>query len=234
MDYTIEYIAATPENIKKCIDLCVSSFSTDELYNWIYQTPIQKNILLSLAFNIYFSQCIKWGGCILGVKTSKDNIIAMALIQPPFTSWDYELGRANLNQHLKSAIEINSFDAHERLLVMDDFFDGCPAAEIDEFYLLFLVVDAAYSNKGLGSKIIQHLISIAELCKKNIALDTSKPSLVKFYNKFGFNVKISRPLGANPNICSYIMKRPYTCIGRQINLISCVSQIQGVEETCLI
>lgn len=222
MDYTIEYIAATPENIKECIDLCVSSFNTDELYNWIYQTPTQKNILLPQAFNIYFSQCIKWGGSILGVKGLDGKIIAMALIQPPFTSWDYELGRANLKRHEKSATEINSLDAHERLLELDDFFDRCPAAEFDEFYLLFLTVDGAYSNKGLGSKIIQRLISIAELYNKNIALDTSKPSLVKFYNKFGFEEKKSRILKENLNIYSYIMKRQYNIgnpnTGRQIKI----------------
>jgi len=210
MDCTVSCIAPTPENIKECIDLCVKSFDTDDLYNWVYQTPQQKSKLLPLTFYNYFHQSVLWGGCILGIKHA-GKIIAMALIQPPFTEWNAEIERANFELHEKSAVGINSRAAHERLLALDAFFDGCPAAEYNEFYLLFLAVDPEYSNKGLGSKIIQHLSMLADLLRIPVALDTSHESLVKFYKKFGFEIKKSRSFEGRPALCSYIMKRIGGC-----------------------
>lgn len=55
-------------------------------------------------------------------------------------------------------------------------------------HLWFIGVDPTYQNRGIGSKLLEEVISEANNLQRNVYLETSTLKNIPWYSKFGFKV----------------------------------------------
>jgi ribosomal protein S18 acetylase RimI-like enzyme len=65
------------------------------------------------------------------------------------------------------------------------------------YYLWFIGVDPEYQNKGIGSALLQDVITESIALQRPLYLETSTPKNIPWYKKLGFTVYQELDLGYN-------------------------------------
>ena len=84
------------------------------------------------------------------------------------------LGLSNINKAMKRETKIKQVHPNGLL-----------------YYLWFIGVDLSNQNKGIGSKLLQDVISEGQKQNRTICLETSTLKNVPWYEKFGFSIYCS-------------------------------------------
>jgi len=209
IDYSklpIETLSPTNKNIKRCVRLCTTCFSNDDLYGWLYRNDEQKKTLLSRHIFSYVKHTKTWANnnnnndnndndnCVLlGIRDPNDKnvLLATAVVIPPSCTWDDDdeddsLEKVLFNYQWQMT---NPSLVRARLDCYNDFFDNyISPIHNDCYYLLLLASSPQCKGKNLGVRILNKVLTIAKQNKMNVMLDASCHRLAPYYHRFGFNI----------------------------------------------
>ncbi len=161
------------------VDILTKSFDTNQSVNYIVKQDKNRIKRVRALMDYSFEVCYMFGNVFLS-----DNKKACALILFPdrkkttLTSilLDIKLilscvGLGNIKKALGRESKIKKIQPNELM-----------------YYLWFIGVDPEYQNTGIGSELLNAIITDSHLKKRTIYLETSTLKNLPWYQKFGFQI----------------------------------------------
>ena len=161
------------------VSILVNSFYDNKSVNFIVGEDGKKKYRIHKLMEYAFDICNLFGdvflsdnkkGCALLIYPEKKRTTIKSIlidIKFVFTC----LGISNINKAMKREAKIKQVHPNGLL-----------------YYLWFIGVDSSNQNKGIGSQLLQDVISEGQRQNRNICLETSALKNVPWYEKFGFSI----------------------------------------------
>jgi len=161
------------------VSILVSSFDDNKSVNYIIRQDSKRGERIKRLMEYSYEVCNLFGdifltedkkGCaLLILPDKKKTTIKSILLDAKFAFTC--LGISNINKAMKRETKIKQ--AHPNGLL---------------YYLWFIGVDSSNQNKGIGSQLLQDVISEGQNQNRTICLETSTLKNVPWYEKFGFSI----------------------------------------------
>ena len=180
-------IREQPTDKDLIVSILVSSFQDNKSVNYIISQDNKRIERIKWLMEYSYDVCNLFGdiflsedkkGCaLLILPDKKRTTIKSILLDAKFALTC--LGLSNINKAMKREAKIKKVHPHGLL-----------------YYLWFIGVDSNNQNKGIGSQLLQDIISEAQKQNRTICLETSTVKNVPWYEKFGFSMY---PTGQPPS-----------------------------------
>lgn len=161
------------------LSILVGSFDDNRSVNYIIKQDSKRVERIKLLMEYSYDVCNLFGdifltedkkGCaLLILPDKKKTTIKSILLDAKFALTC--LGLSNIKKAMKREAKIKQVHPNGLL-----------------YYLWFIGVDAANQNKGIGSQLLQDVISEGQKQNRTICLETSTLKNVPWYEKFGFSI----------------------------------------------
>ena len=172
-------IRAQPADKDLIVTILVNSFEDNKSVNYIISQDNKRMERIKWLMEYSYDVCNLFGdiflsedkkGCaLLIVPDKKRTTIQSILMDAKFALTC--LGLSNINKAMKRESKIKQVHPHGLL-----------------YYLWFIGVDLRNQNKGIGSRLLQDVISEGQKQNRTICLETSTVKNVPWYEKFGFSI----------------------------------------------
>lgn len=169
---------ATSVDKELVVDLLAEAFFDNKSFNAVVRQDFGKEVQIKKIFNYYFDLHLEHGLIYLS-----DDRKACAMISSS------QLRRQNLKSLLMDLRLV--FDLGIRSAIKGFRREKVVSAARPKskyHYLLFLGVYPEYQNKGIGSSLLQDIITNHTELALPICLETSVNKNLPFYRKFGFEI----------------------------------------------
>ena len=161
------------------VSILVSSFDDNKSVNYIIRQDSKRVERIKRLMEYSYDVCNLFGdifltedkkGCaLLILPDKKKTTIKSILLDAKFAFTC--LGISNINRAMKREAKIKLMHPIGLL-----------------YYLWFIGVDSSNQNKGIGSQLLQDVISEGQKQNRTICLETSTLKNVPWYEKFGFSI----------------------------------------------
>ena len=172
-------IRAQPADKDLVISILVNSFEENKSVNYIISQDNKRMERIKWLMEYSYDVCNLFGdiflsddkkGCaLLIVPDKKRTTIKSILLDAKFALTC--LGLSNINKAMKREAKIKQVHPNGLL-----------------YYLWFIGVDSNNQNKGIGSQLLQDVISERQKQNRTICLETSTDKNVPWYKKFRFSI----------------------------------------------
>lgn len=172
-------IRAQPTDKEHIVSILLSSFEDNKSVNYIVSQDNKRIERIKRLIEYSYDVCSMFGdiflsedkkGCaLLILPDKKRTTIKSILLDAQFALTC--LGLSNINKAMKREAKIKQ--SHPDGLL---------------YYLWFIGVDLRHQNKGIGSQLLQEVISEGQKQNRIICLETSTIRNVPWYKKFGFSI----------------------------------------------
>lgn len=172
-------IRAQPTDKDLIVSILLSSFEDNKSVNYIITQDNKRIERIKSLIEYSYDACNLFGdiflsedknGCALLIwPDKKRTTIKSILLDAKFALTC--LGLSNLNKAMKRETKIKR--VHPEGLI---------------YYLWFIGVDSRHQNNGIGSQLLQDVISEGQKQNRIICLETSTIKNVPWYKKFGFTI----------------------------------------------
>ena len=161
------------------VNILVSSFDDNKSVNYIISQDSKRVKRIKRLIEYSYDVCNLFGdifitkdkkGCALLILPDKKRTTIKSILLDAKFAFAC-LGLSNINKAMKREAKIKQ--AHPNGLL---------------YYLWFIGVDSSNQNKGIGSKLLQDVISEGQNQNRTICLETSTLKNVPWYEKFGFSI----------------------------------------------
>ncbi len=175
-------------------DILVNSFADNKSVNYIIKRDERKSQRIRALMEYSFEICYLFGdillsddkkGCALVVLPDKKKTTLRSILLDVKLAISC-LGLSNLKKAFEREAKIKAVQ---------------PAGML--YYLWFIGVDPANQNKGIGSSLLEHVISEGLSQNRKICLETSTLKNLPWYKEFGFTIYNELDFGYH----LYCMKR---------------------------
>jgi hypothetical protein len=172
-------IRAQPKDKNLVVSILVSSFDDNKSVNYIIRPDGKRIERIKRLMEYSYDVCNLFGdifltedkkGCALLILPDKKRTTIKSILLDAKFAFTC-LGISNINKAMKREAKIKQIHPN-RLL----------------YYLWFMCVDASNQNKGIGSQLLQDVISEGQKQNRIICLETSTLKNLPWYEKFGFSI----------------------------------------------
>jgi hypothetical protein len=179
-------IRAQPADKDLIVNILVSSFKDNKSVNYIISQDNKRMEKIKRLMEYSFDVCSLFGdvflstdkkGCaLLILPDQKRTTIRSILLDAKFAVTC--LGLSNIKKAMKREAKIQQVHPNGLL-----------------YYLWFIGVDSNNQNKGIGSELLQEVISEGQKQNRIICLETSTIKNLPWYKKFGFSIYLEFDFG---------------------------------------
>ena len=174
-------IKATKTDKALVINILTDSFRENKSVQYIIQKSNHKERAIRYLMDYSFEMCMCFGDVFL----SEDNSGCVLVLYPerkkttPYTIWlDLTLclkciGISNISNALQRESKIKGLQK---------------MVEHHTSYLWFIGVAQSNQHKGIGSQLLNEVLSEAQRANRNVILETSTVKNLPWYSKFGFSI----------------------------------------------
>ena len=161
------------------VSILVSSFDDNKSVNYIIRQDSKRVERIKLLMEYSYDVCNLFGdifltedkkGCALLILPDKKRTTIKSILLDTKFAFTC-LGFSNINKGMKREAKIKQVHPNGLL-----------------YYLWFIGVDSTNQNKGIGSQLLQEIISEGQKLNRIICLETSTLKNVPWYEKFGFSI----------------------------------------------
>ena len=188
---------STYKNKQLVIDILTSSFDANKSVNYIVKLDNKRTDRIKVLMDYSFEICYHFGK----VYLSDDKKACALVLFPDQKKITLKSIWLEIGLILKSVGVFNTRKALERESKIKEVQDKNLM-----YYLWFIGVNPIYQHCGIGSKLMEELITESEEMKRPIYLETSTLKNLPWYRKFGFEVYQELDLSYK----LFFLKRPLT------------------------
>jgi len=161
------------------VSILVSSFDENKSVNYIIRQDSKRVERIKRLMEYSYDVCNLFGdifltedkkGCALLIFPDKKRTTIKSILLDAKFAFTC-LGVSNINKAMKREAKIKQVHPNGLL-----------------YYLWFIGVDSHNQNKGIGSQLLQDVISEGQKQNRTICLETSTLKNVPWYEKFGFSI----------------------------------------------
>ena len=161
------------------VSILVSTFDDNKSVNYIIRQDNKRVERIKLLMEYSYDVCNLFGdifltedkkGCALLILPDKKRTTIKSILLDAKFAFTC-LGISNINKAMKREAKIKQVHPDGLL-----------------YYLWFIGVDSSNQNKGIGSQLLQDVISEGQKQNRIICLETSTLKNVPWYEKFGFSI----------------------------------------------
>jgi len=181
-------IRATRSDKELIVGILTNSFADNKSVNYIIQQDSKRIERIKSLMEYSFEVCLMFGE----VFISADKKGCALILFPDKKKTTVNSLLLDLKLLLKSTGLQNAIKAMKREEAIQKLHpDGLL------YYLWFIGVDNSEQNKGIGSALLQEVITQATLQKRLVILETSTEKNIPWYEKHGFKMYNKLNLGYN-------------------------------------
>lgn len=176
---------ASPAERDRSIATLVTAFTSDPLIRWMLPEPKQ--------YLKYFPEIMRYfGGRAFDHDTAHrtDDFMAAALWLPPGVAPDMEA----LGEVMQDGLVGDRLGEVAALMEQVDHHHPEP----EHWYLPAIGVDPRLQGMGYGSALLEHALATVDRDDAVAYLESSNPSNIPLYQKFGFEVVAEIQVGSSP------------------------------------
>lgn len=171
----------------RVIDTIALGFSIDPLIRWLFPEPKKFLATFPVLVRLYAEKALEHQSAY-----HIDNYAGSTLWLPPGIHQDEE-GLTRLFQDIFSgSMQEDVLSLFEQ---MDMFHPDEPC-----YYLTFIAVDPAQQGNGYGSRLLEHTLKLCDSDKVPAYLESSNPTNLSLYKRFGFELVGNIQVGASPPV----------------------------------
>ena len=172
-------IRAQPTDKELIVSILVSSFDDNKSVNYITRQDSKRVERIKRLMEYSYDVCNLFGdifltddkkGCALLILPDKKRTTIKSIFLDAKFAFTC-LGISNVNKAMKREAKIKQVHPNGLL-----------------YYLWFIGVDSSNQNKGIGSRLLQDVISEGQKHNRTICLETSTVKNIPWYEKFGFTI----------------------------------------------
>ncbi len=161
------------------VSILVNSFDDNKSVNYIIRQDSKRNERIRKLMEYSYEVCSLFGdvfltddkkGCALLIFPDKKRTTLKSILMDAKFAFSC-LGISNVNKAMKREAKIKQVHPNGLL-----------------YYLWFIGVDSNNQNIGIGSQLLQDVISEGQKQNRTICLETSTLKNVPWYEKFGFSI----------------------------------------------
>ena len=161
------------------VSILVGSFDDNKSVNYIIRQDSKRIERIKRLMEYSYDICNLFGdifvtedkkGCALLILPDKQRTTIKSILLDAKFAFTC-LGLSNINKAMKRETKIKQVHPNGLL-----------------YYLWFIGVDSSNQNKGIGSQLLQDIISEGQKLNRIICLETSTLKNVPWYEKFGFSI----------------------------------------------
>lgn len=168
-----------PGNKKEVVDILAQSFLDNKSVNYIIKQDNKKHLRIKGLMEYSFEQCSLFGK----IYFSDDGSTCALIIYPDKKKTTFKSVYLDIKLVLQSTGIANLRKAIKREAEIKKHQPSTPLC-----YLWFIGVNPSHQNKGLGTRLMEKIISDASVEKRTLCLETSTERNIPWYKKFGFEI----------------------------------------------
>jgi GNAT superfamily N-acetyltransferase len=179
--------AVTAADEARAIATVALAFATDPMMRWSFPDPAKYMAIVPEFLRAFGGNAIPHG-----TADVAGDFAAVALWLPPGVEPDGEAMGKIIEAHMPPE---NMEDGGGLVAQMQKFHPHEP-----HWYLPLIGTDPAHQGKGYGADLMAHAIWRCDESRLPAYLESSKPSNVPFYERFGFKVMGEIQQGSSPRL----------------------------------
>jgi GNAT superfamily N-acetyltransferase len=166
-----------PEDLDRVVEILVGAFYEDPTWAWAFPDPALRAEQQRRMFRLYVDGAARHPS----VWLNADATAAAVWIPPGGTEMSEE--QAAMVEPL--LVELLGDDAPRVLALVEAFEDAHPH-DVDHYYLTLLGTDPAHRGSGLGLRLLEDTLQLADDDRMPAYLEASNPVNIPLYERYGF------------------------------------------------
>ena len=182
---------AGPEDLGRVVEILVGAFLHDPTWSWAFPDPWQRPEQLRRVWALFVEGAARYPS----IWLNADATATAVWIPPGGTEFSPE--QAELVEPL--FVELLGDDA-PRAIAMTEAFEAAHPHDVEHYYLTLLGTDPAHRGKGLGLKLLEDTLVLADEDHLPAYLEASNPVNVALYARYGFKPSATFTLPDGPDV----------------------------------
>jgi len=184
-----------PSRREQAIAAASRAFWPDPLFGWFARDPVQEHRMLPIFLGALVRDALPAGD--VWAATIDDRIVGTAAWYRP-GALPRPRGR-ELRIYLACARAlVNGRNRRTGLRLLDAVEKAHPVEP--HWYLALLGVDPSQQRRGLGTLLLEPVLTHCDTAGEPAYLETQKPDNLAYYARFGFEVRDEITVGASPPV----------------------------------